>query len=118
MYKFTSDFDYSLFVGQSIDEISFTKGTVLLIFQTIKLQLSGSFGLKINNQQTDFDEIFPIESDFQLLKILDKKIVSYSVSNDLDKLELIFSDNIILTLNNNPKYECFDIYHNSNRYII
>ena len=117
MYKIRSNFTKKL-KNKVINEISFGLNVIVLRFVGGGIQFSGSFSIEINNQINNYNEVYPVRNDYHLLKVLEKKIISVSINENLNSLSFCFEENIKLILYSNDNYESFRIFNDGNEIVI
>lgn len=59
----------------------------------------------------------PIDQDYNLLLLLDKKIMNIDISDTRDSLMILFENGMSLTLYSDANYESFEVNFNSKRNI-
>ena len=108
MYKIPDYFKISCIKNNVISQIAFGINFITLFFNKGFIQFSGSFSVQFNNQRFDYDEVYPVQNDYGLLKLLlEKEIVNVLTNERRNSLVLEFDGKIILELNGNEEYESF-----------
>jgi hypothetical protein len=114
MYKIPETFDASALENETIFQIAFGLNYVSLYFNKGMIQVSGSFSICYLEKQFTYDEVYPVENDFGLLRILEKKMVRLDISDDREELKIEFEGNTTLYLIANEMYESYLIVVNGN----
>lgn len=114
MYKIPETFDSSALVNETIFQVAFGLNYVAIYFNKGLIQISGGFSIRYLEKQFTYDEVYPVENDFGLLRILEKKIVRLDISDDREELKIEFEGNTILHLTANEMYESYLIVIDGN----
>ena len=77
----------------------------------------GAFSILYDNKTYSYQEIYPIDQDYNLLLLLDKKIMNIDISDTRDSLMILFENGMSLTLYSDANYESFEVNFNSKRNI-
>jgi hypothetical protein len=118
MYRLSEEIDICILEDQVLSQISFGINYIQLSFNNSSIQFSGPFLFKSGEQKHERDEVFPINSDFGLLFLLEKKIQSVNSNEEKTSLTLKFDENLFLVLKSNEMYECFEINIAGTRVIV
>jgi len=118
MYKIPKNNNYSVLNSKKIIQITFRLNVVVLFFENGFIQFSGSFSTENNGKCKNYDEVYPVNSDFGLLEILEKEITNIVISKNYDVLELEFENNFKLCIKSNEFFESFVININGSEDII
>ncbi|MBP6184082.1 MAG: hypothetical protein KA479_04025 [Saprospiraceae bacterium] len=109
MYKIPEDFNLNSIQNEEISQIAFGLNFITLFLSNGFIQFSGSFSFFYSSRKHIYDEVFPVQNDYGLLKLLEKKIVKATINNERDALTLDFEEGIILELIGSKEYESFTI---------
>ena len=77
----------------------------------------GSFSIIQNNRTHLYQEIYPVDQDYNLMPLLDKKITNTAISDAMDSLTILFENGTTLILYSDINYESFEVNFASERYI-
>lgn len=110
MYKIPENFDFSTFKGRTISQISFGLNVIIIFFSPeIYVQWSGRFKISRENVKTNFDEVYPVKSDFGLLAFLEKKVETVYTNENRNNLLLIFDDESVIEIIGDDAFESFTL---------
>lgn len=109
MYKIPEDFYINSITNQAITQIAFGLNFVTLFFSIGLIQFSGSFSFLCNGRKQQYQEVYPVQDDFGLLNLLEKRIVQVSVNKERNVLTLEFESGAILELISGKNYESFKL---------
>lgn len=118
MYKIPEEVQIEQFKDQVISEISFGLSYVKLFLDHCYIQFSGQFSIDNNGMQIDLNEVYPVNSDFGLLNVLEKKIIESKCNVERTILTLEIENNFTLTLFSDDNYESFEIIIDGKRIIV
>lgn len=118
MYKVPKNVDFSILKDEVINQIAFGLNFITFFFNKGFIQVTGGFSFSCFGEQKSYDEVFPVENDFGLLQILEKKIINVSLNNGRDKLTIEFDQEMSLCLIGNDMYESFTIKIDGNEVIV
>ena len=107
MYKIPQNNNYFTLNGKKIIQITFGLNFVTLFFENGFIQFSGAFYVENNRKSKNYDEVYPVNSDYGLLEFLDKEVVNVSILENNEALGLDFQDNFKLILKSNEFFESF-----------
>ncbi len=107
MYKIPEDFNVNSIKNDIISQIAFGLNFITLFFSNGLIQFSGSFSFLYDSRKHEYEEVYPVQDDFGLLNLLEKRIVQVSVNNERNVLILEFETGAILELISNKEYESF-----------
>lgn len=99
-------------------QIAFGINLITLSFDKGFLQFSGKFAIQYDSTSVEYEEVYPVHSDYGLWRILEKKIVNVTLNEIRDALELEFEGGFILKLFSHPQYESFTLNIDGNCTII
>jgi hypothetical protein len=108
MYKIPENFNISQLKGEVIFQIAFGLNFVSLFFDKGYINIEGSFFISINNQKNQFN-VYPIQNDFGLLQLLEKKIIEAETNIERDRLVLLFENEYSIELVGDIGYESYTI---------
>jgi len=109
MYSIPENFDPEKLTSRVIEQISFTLNSVCLsIGRGDFICINNSFYLEERGINI-FHEIFPVETDFGLLNLLEKKILRIEVSQNRKELLIFIENDSVLKLCNDDNYESYSI---------
>lgn len=119
MHKIPEDLDLNIIKGKTVNQVVFGLNAISILFSPkLFIQWSGGFSISILGKKNEFESVFPVQNDFGLLKLLEKEVVSVSISQNRDMLSITFNDNINLELISDIYYESFTVYINDKEIII
>jgi hypothetical protein len=118
MYTIPYDFDTKELQNEIVYQISFGLNYISLFIAKGFIQFSGSFSFGIKSQIFEYDEIYPVQNDYGLLVLLEKKIKNVSINIDRTDLTLEFEEGYILNLIGSEEYESYIIQINDKELII
>ena len=118
MYTIPEGIDIPAYKNQTLSQISFGLNYILLTFNEFTVQFSGYFFLKIDGQEVESEEVYPVLSDYGLLKLLEKKIENIYCNKDRSSLMIEFGENTSLLLKSNALYESFELHIAGKRIIV
>jgi len=110
--------DYSFLINETITQLLFGSNFISLIFENGYIQINNGFSLKVQNVYSIHDEIFPINNDFGLLILLEKKIIEVKITSENSTLILFFENEIELSLFKDIMYESYEVFFKGDRIII
>ena len=71
MYTIPEDFDLNILKDTTIIQVCFSVNTISLFFENIGfISIEGSFSLLHENKRYDYEEVYPVKRDFDILKLL------------------------------------------------
>ena len=109
MYRIPDDFNLINIKNEVIIQIAFGLNFITLFFSKGFIQFSGSFSFYDKGQKYDYEEVYPVQDDYNLLKLLEKKITQVITNEDRNVLILEFEDKIILKLIGSESYESYTL---------
>jgi len=109
MYKIPEDFNINSIKNEAISQIAFGLNIITLFFNNGLIQFSGSFSFHYDSLIQVYEEVYPVQGDFGLLHLLEKRIVQVRVSNERNVLTLEFETGAILELISGKEYESFKL---------
>ena len=115
MYQIPINFDASTLENQIVFQIAFGLNFITLFFDKGFIQFSGSFSLRHSGQSFDYNEVYPLDNDLGLLKLLEKKITGVEINENRDILNVQFENESELRIIGNKFYESFLICINGNQ---
>ena len=118
MYGLPKDFDTSIFLGKTIQAISFSANTIDFMFDdALSITATGSFSHHIPGQNSDEVESIPVKNS-KLMQLTEKSVVSAKVEGR-GNLVLQFNDGQILRcIDDTPRYESYSItYHSKETFV-
>jgi len=118
MYKIPNDLEIVKLKNELISQVCFGLNHIILFFSKGSIQISGSFSVCINGVTFSYLEVYPVNNDFGLLHLLEKRIVNVNIKDERTSLRLEFEGGIILNLKSNELYESFEINFDGRRVII
>jgi hypothetical protein len=118
MYKIAEDINLNSLKNLIISQISFGLNYILLSMDDSSIQFSGPFLYKYNGMQFERDEVYPVNSDFGLLNLLEKEIEDIYCNDERTSLTIHFGDDFILCLKSNEMYESFEMNIDGKRVIV
>ena len=118
MYKLPEDFDILLLKNSTISYISYGINFISLFFDDGFIQIHNSFVFKVNDKAFKYENIYPVNSDFGLLILLEKQIIDIETNKEKELLHLFFDGNIELLLYSHEMYESFEINFRGKQIII
>jgi hypothetical protein len=119
MEKVPPSFNIEKLLNKELTGICFSSNTISIYFTTIgSIVIYGSFSFDFENEVHEFDEIYPIDDDFRLLKLLGQSVISINLNDDRTNVCFIFSNHAILELFGNSHYESFEINIDGNICVI
>lgn len=114
-----TEFDLNKFKNSSVIQISFSLNTINVFFESVGfVTINGSFSIFLDQNVFNYREVYPVKNDFNLLKLLEKKVVDVFTNEQRNILTYVFEDNIILKLIGDDMYESYRINVNGNEIII
>jgi hypothetical protein len=117
MYGLPVDFDASVFVGRTVELVSFAFSQVDLSFDGIVLLSIQSAYLHDHGQESP--AITAVPSATSTLMQLVEQVVTDASGDDTGTLTLRFANGHVLQcLDNSPAYECYSIQHAGGRVIV
>jgi len=116
MYKIPKDFDIYSIKEKTISQIGFGSNFITFFFDGGYIQISGNFEYSYLGNSFMYTEIYPISSDLGLLRLLDKRIINVSYTED--SLILTFDNNDVLTFKGDDMYESYSICLDGRRVIV
>ena len=117
MYEIPKEFDSQALIGKPIVQICYTINSVCLYWDGGYIQIMGAFSILYDNKTYSYQEIYPLDQDYNLLLLLDKKIMNIDISDTRDSLMILFENGMSLTLYSDANYESFEVNFNSKRNI-
>ncbi len=118
MYRIPETFDGNCLVNEIISHITFGINFITLSINKGFIQFSGSFAFNSKGKMVTQAEVFPVENDYGLLIILEKKIIRAIVNVERNELEIEFEGNNKLLLSSNEFYESFHLKINELEFIV
>jgi hypothetical protein len=118
MYRIPERIDINKFKGLSLSQLAFGLNYILLVFDNCSIQFSGQFLFKFDGQEYEREEVYPVNSDFRLLNLLEKKIENIHCNQERTSLTIYFSQDSFLCLKSNEMYESFELNIEGERVII
>lgn len=119
MYFIPKNYNLNTLAESVVIQICFTANTITLFFEKVgRIDISGSFAFLHKGERFYYEEIFPIQSDYGFLKLLEKKVTRVSVNEKRDVLTLEFEDNTTLELVGNETYETYTLNINGEEVIV
>lgn len=110
MYKIPEKVVFHELLGVAVTGISFSINTIMIYLEKIgSITIYGSFSLSFDDKTYQYEEIYPVSTDLNLLKLLEKKIIDVKINDCQDVLTLSFDEDIVLNLMSNKCYESFEI---------
>lgn len=110
MYSIPEDFDISVWLDTTLDQVSYTTNTVNFHFDKgPSLSSSAPLAIATEAKQFFYDEIFPVQSDMGLLVLLGQRVSLVSTDEERKNLSLEFENGYTLELINHPQYESYEI---------
>ena len=117
MHKLSKEFDAKALISKTIVQVCYTINSVCIYWDGGYIQIMGSFSVLYNNKTYLYQEIYPIDQDYNLLLLLNNKIMNTDISDAMDSLTILFENGMSLTLYNDANYESFEVNINSERTI-
>lgn len=125
MYTIPINFDLNTLRGSIIIQICFTANTITFFFEKAGsfekigfINTEGSFAFLQKGKRSYYEEICPVQHDYGLLKLLEKKVIRAYTDEKRNDLTLEFEENMSLELIGNEVYESYTININGERIII
>ncbi|OIP01217.1 MAG: hypothetical protein AUJ98_05200 [Bacteroidetes bacterium CG2_30_33_31] len=118
MNKIPEDFKIASLEGELISQIAYGINYISIFFDKGFIQIEGRFKLINRNIHAEYDELYPVNHDFGLLLLLEKKISKVIINKDRDRLALLFNMDLSLEIISDKEYESFRISISGNEYII
>jgi hypothetical protein len=118
MYKIPESLDINKFKGKTLSQIAFGLNYILLMFDNCSIQFSGQFLFKFEGQEFEREEVYPVNSDFKLLNLLEEKIESIYCNQERTTLIIYFTKDSFLSLKSNEMYESFELNVEGERVIV
>lgn len=110
MYSIPEEFDIMVWNDATLEKVSFGANTIVFHFDRAPgVQTDGPLGLSTETRQFYYDEIFPVQDDMGLLRLLGQKVTLVSTDEERKNLSLEFENGYTLELLNNPEYESYFI---------
>lgn len=117
MYTIPENFNVNILKDKIINQICYAISQISLSWDEGCIRIMGPFSLTYRDDIHFFKEVYPVENDYQLLNLLEKKIIQIDIKDTRDALILHFENEFILTLYSDIKYESFEIDDNGSRLI-
>jgi hypothetical protein len=114
MYRIPENYNIDALIGETIFQIAFGLNFITLFFNGGYIQLEGAFATTFDNNTREYDEVYPVKSDFGLLQLLEHKIVGVKVNSNRDVVSLLFENGSSLKLIGNENYESYVISLSNN----
>ena len=118
MYKIPIDIDILKLQNDVVSQITFGMNYILISFNKGSIQFSGSFLFQFESKIYQRDEVYPVDFDFGLLKLLEKKIKNIFCNKERTSLTIEFEGNLVLFLKSDEMYESFEINIDGRRVIV
>lgn len=109
MYKIPDDFNPISIKNEAITQIAFGINFITLFHSNGFMQFSGRFSFQHNSQKYEYEEVYPVQNDYGLLVLLEKKIVQVKINNERNALTLEFEGGIIIELIGSNDYESYTL---------
>lgn len=107
MYKIPEGFNKDSIKNNTISQIAFGLNFITLFFSNGFIQFSGGFSILFDNQKKEYEEVYPVKKDYDILMLLEKKIIDVKINNERNVLTLEFEGAIILELIGSKEYESY-----------
>jgi hypothetical protein len=118
MYKISDNFNFKIFNNLKVQQVCYSFNAITIFFQKdLFINLTGSFKL-VTDENEQIVEICPVESDFGLIKLIEKKILLVKTDSDRSDLIFFFENNVILTIIGDVYYESCSVHIGQKRIII
>lgn len=114
MYSIPIDFNLSQLNGATVQQVCFAANVVSIMLDSSRyISFEGEFILTEQDGKANKFEVYPIENDFGLLKLLEQKIIEISVDKS-DNLFLLFENQVSLSILASKDYEAYTIKTDDN----
>lgn len=119
MYTLPLNFDLNSFKNVPIIQISFSINSINVFFDNGNfISINYSFAFTLKERRIFFEELYPINDDFNLLNLLEKRAINILIDDKRKCLTLHFEDNLILELIGDDNYESYILNVNKKEIII
>lgn len=119
MYKIPENFNINSLSNIVISQIAFGLNSITLYHNKGFIQFSGGFSIRFGDQIIHHNEVYPVQDDFGLLKLLlEKAVTDVQTNEERNSLILEFENKITLVLIGNDQYESFTLNHNGREIIV
>jgi|GEM_PF-2517737 len=110
MYTLSKEFDFTRLQGAVVQQICFSKNNISLLLEKIGyITIEGRFTLS-DDRGNKFDfEVYPVDKDFGLLKLIEQKIEKVATNEMRTDIIFTFDDGHVLVLIGDENYESYSI---------
>lgn len=119
MYKIPENFNIKSLNNIVISQIAFGLNSVTLLHTKGFIQFSGGFSIRFDDQSIHHNEVYPVQDDFGLLKLLlEKEITDVQTNEERNSLVLEIEKRITLVLFGNEQFESFTLNYDGREIIV
>jgi ABC-type molybdate transport system ATPase subunit len=105
MYRISTKINVNHLEGKLVQQISFSKSTITLLFEGGFLSFTG--GVRITDGARDIfiSDVYPSNKNCDILTILENKIVSARINESRSQIDLTFEGQIQISFIGNENFE-------------
>jgi len=105
MYRISNKINVSNLEGKLVEQISFSRSTITLLFEGGFLSFTG--GVRITNGARDLfiSDVYPSNKNCDILTILENKIVCARINESRSQIDLTFEGQIQVSFIGNENFE-------------
>lgn len=118
MYQIPEAFDLGHLRGEILEQVVFSINCITLLFTSTKIFVWGGFTLICDGHETCKDEVYPVNTDYGILKLLEKTVVDIHSNDSRTDLYISFTNECHLILKGSSQYESYEIIVNDEPFIV
>jgi|JI10StandDraft_1071094.scaffolds.fasta_scaffold137675_2 hypothetical protein len=108
MYKIPDDFNLTSIKSQTISQIAFGLNYITIFFNKGFIQFSGGFAFELDGHNFNYEEVYPVQNDYGLIKLLlEKQIIDIYTNIEKNNLYMKLDNGNLLLLFGSEQYESF-----------
>lgn len=113
MYKLDATFDHISLLDSIVVSVSYFVSEIRILFSNNskykEIVIFGSLCIEIKGEKRHFNEIYPINEDYGLLNIIDRKVTEVKINDSRTELSIFFGEHIVISIENDDFFETLHI---------